>query len=74
MDSHVRDIVLRATDATCLCREAGAVASDIDGRPMQLNRPDSTFMNHRGLLFAGNIQLAEQIKSLFASRKGSQPT
>ncbi len=51
----------------CLYQESGAVASDIHGRPMQLNRPGSTFMNHRGLLYAGNRQLASQITALFTS-------
>lgn len=48
----------------CLFSEAGAVASDIRGQPMELNRPDSTFMNHRGILYAGNRSLAEGIVRL----------
>lgn len=48
----------------CLYHEAGAVASDIQGQPMDLNRLDSTFMNHRGVLFAGHQVLADHIISL----------
>ncbi|MCG8428303.1 MAG: hypothetical protein MI754_13190, partial [Chromatiales bacterium] len=48
----------------CLYNEAGAVAADIYGQPMDLNRPDSTFMNHRGLLFAGHQALADRIIAL----------
>ncbi|OOZ37044.1 3'(2'),5'-bisphosphate nucleotidase CysQ family protein [Solemya velesiana gill symbiont] len=50
--------------SACLFSEAGGVASDIQGNPMDLNRPDSTFMNHRGLLFAGHQVLAERIITL----------
>jgi fructose-1,6-bisphosphatase/inositol monophosphatase family enzyme len=49
----------------CLYNEvAGAVASDIHGQPMELNRPDSTYMNHHGILFAGHESLARKIVAL----------
>ncbi|MEJ1462307.1 MAG: inositol monophosphatase family protein [Candidatus Sedimenticola sp. (ex Thyasira tokunagai)] len=48
----------------CLFHEAGGLASDIYGHPMDLNRLDSTFMNHRGILYAGCQSLADQIISL----------
>ena len=48
----------------CLYNEIGATASDIYGQPMDLNRPESTFMNHRGLLYASHRALADQIISL----------
>jgi hypothetical protein len=48
-----------------LCAEAGAVASDFFGDPLDLNRADSTFMNHRGILFASDSELASQIRSRF---------
>ncbi|MET0104158.1 MAG: inositol monophosphatase family protein [Sedimenticola sp.] len=48
----------------CLYREAGAVASDINGKPMELNRPGSTFMNHRGVLYAAHQAVAEQVIAL----------
>ncbi|MEM9407679.1 MAG: inositol monophosphatase family protein [Acidobacteriota bacterium] len=49
---------------SCLLRESGAVASDILGAPLDLNRADSTFMNHRGVLFATDEALAERLRAL----------
>ncbi len=46
----------------CLFHEAGAVATDIHGQPLDLNRADSTFMNHRGVLFATDRRLAASIR------------
>jgi 3'(2'), 5'-bisphosphate nucleotidase/myo-inositol-1(or 4)-monophosphatase len=48
----------------CIFHEAGAFASDIHGNPMELNRVDSTFMNHRGILYSPHKTLAEQIAKL----------
>jgi fructose-1,6-bisphosphatase/inositol monophosphatase family enzyme len=42
----------------CIYREFGAWCSDCDGRPLDLNRADSTFMNHRGVLFASDDVVA----------------
>ena len=39
--------------------EAGAVATDIYGDPLDLNRRASTFMNHRGALFASSKAVAQ---------------
>ena len=47
----------------CLFREAGAIATDFHGAPLDLNRPDSTFMNHRGVLYATDATLASQIRA-----------
>lgn len=49
----------------CIFSEAGAVATDINGQPFDLNRADSTLMCHRGILFATNEMLAQRIRSLF---------
>lgn len=57
----------------CLFDEAGAVVSDIHGAPLDLNRPDSTFMNHRGLLYTGQRQLADQIMALYSRLQATQP-
>ncbi len=43
----------------CIAHEAGAWASNIHGRPLALNRRDSTFMNHEGVIYASNKQIAE---------------
>jgi myo-inositol-1(or 4)-monophosphatase len=51
--------------SACLYNEVvGAVASDIHGHPMELNRSASTYMNHRGILFAGHESLARHIVAL----------
>lgn len=49
----------------CICAEAGAAVSDIHGKPLDLNRADSTFMNHNGILFASPPELAPQIQELY---------
>lgn len=49
----------------CLFNEIKAVVSDIHGQALDLNRADSTFMNHRGVLFATNTQLAKRITELY---------
>ena len=44
--------------------ECEAVASDFYGQALQLNRADSTFMNHRGVLFASDAALAAAVQEL----------
>ncbi|NQU52002.1 MAG: inositol monophosphatase [Bacteroidetes bacterium] len=48
----------------CIVSEAGGFASDFYGAPINLNRAESTFMNHKGVLFASNIELQEKIIAL----------
>lgn len=48
----------------CIALEAGAVASDSFGDPLDLNRPDSTYMNHRGMIYASDMVLAAKIVAL----------
>jgi fructose-1,6-bisphosphatase/inositol monophosphatase family enzyme len=50
----------------CLYEEAGAVVSDVHGEPLDLNRPDSTFMNHRGAVYATDEELANRIRQILA--------
>ncbi|MBN2718452.1 MAG: inositol monophosphatase [Deltaproteobacteria bacterium] len=45
----------------CIYKEAGAVATDLFGAPLDLNRPDSTYMNHRGFIYATDIHLADAL-------------
>lgn len=45
----------------CLLNEAGAAASDIHGQAMDLNRPDNSFMNHRGIIYSPTWNLTEAI-------------
>jgi fructose-1,6-bisphosphatase/inositol monophosphatase family enzyme len=47
----------------CIAREAGAVATDMAGDPLDLNRGDSTFMNHRGVLFASSEHIARLLRA-----------
>ncbi|MFQ5644314.1 MAG: 3'(2'),5'-bisphosphate nucleotidase CysQ [Thiogranum sp.] len=49
--------------------ECGAVASDFYGEPLALNRADSTFMNHRGVLYATNAVLAAELQGLLPVKK-----
>lgn len=51
----------------CLFGEVGAVATDMHGGPIDLNRADSTFMNHRGVLFATDESLAYRLQGLAPS-------
>ncbi len=48
----------------CIFTEIGAVATDMHGNPLDLNRADSTFMNHCGILFATDPELARHIMLL----------
>ncbi len=49
----------------CLFAEAGAVATDIHGAALDLNRADDTFMNHRGVLFATDTDIAERLRKVY---------
>lgn len=46
----------------CLFEELDLPVSDIYGKPLELNRKNSTFMNHKGILFARNKQIAETLR------------
>ncbi|MBN2686088.1 MAG: hypothetical protein JXR40_12465 [Pontiellaceae bacterium] len=48
----------------CIAQEFGAPATDSFGAPLDLNRPDSTYMNHRGMIYASDPQLAEKLVGL----------
>ncbi len=50
----------------CLFQEAGAWVTDVLGEPLDLNRADSTFMNHRGAVYATDQALAQQIRKILA--------
>ncbi|MFT5387775.1 MAG: fructose-1,6-bisphosphatase/inositol monophosphatase family enzyme [Lysobacterales bacterium] len=43
----------------CLFKEMGAWVSDSFGNPLDLNREDSTYMNHKGFVFASNSEIAK---------------
>ena len=50
--------------SSCIVKEAGGIASDFYGNPLDLNRKDSTFMNHKGAIFATSAALAEAIQKI----------
>lgn len=45
----------------CIVSEAGGWVSDIHGKPLELNRQNSTFMNHHGVLYASNERIARYL-------------
>ena len=48
----------------CLFEQAGASVSDVYGEALDLNRSDSTFMNHRGAVYATDASLASKIRAI----------
>ena len=48
----------------CLFEQAGAFVSDVYGDALDLNRLDSTFMNHRGAVYATDTSLASKIRAI----------
>ena len=48
----------------CLFHEAGAHVSDFTGKPLELNRAEGFFMNHCGVCYASNSELAEALMAL----------
>jgi fructose-1,6-bisphosphatase/inositol monophosphatase family enzyme len=46
----------------CLFEEAGLHVRDFNGRPLDLNRTESTFMSHRGVCYASTPELAEALR------------
>ena len=51
--------------SACLFAEADAVATNIHGGPLDLNRADSTWMNHEGVLYASDRALAARIAGIY---------
>ena len=50
--------------SACIFNEAGGVASDYSLNPLDLNRRDSTYMNHCGILYVSDSRLAKKINML----------
>ena len=51
--------------SACLFAEAGAVATNIHGGPLDLNRADGTWMNHEGVLYASSRSLAARVTRIY---------
>jgi len=49
---------------SCLFGEAGGFALDFSGQPLFLNTPDSTFMNHCGVCYTTEANIARKLNSL----------
>lgn len=47
--------------SACIVSEAGGWASNLNGQPLDLNRQDSTYMNHQGVLYASNERIARYL-------------
>lgn len=45
----------------CIFHELGAHVTDIYGKSLDLNRSESTFMNHKGVLYASNKLIAKKL-------------
>lgn len=54
----------------CLYQEAGAKVCDFKGYDLDLNRIDSTFMNHRGVIYTTEQALVEHARALFKKERG----
>jgi len=46
----------------CLFNELGAVVCDFNGNALELNRKESTFMNHRGIIYSSHTKLIEVVR------------
>ena len=60
--------------SACLFTEAGAVATNIHGGPLDLNRADGTWMNHEGVIFATSAALAARITGVHRDGSAARGT
>lgn len=51
--------------SACIFQEAGGIVSNMYGKPLDLNRQESSFMNHEGVLFATNAELSLRIQDFY---------
>ena len=49
----------------CIYIESGLPVTDIFGKPLNFNKPETTFMNHCGVLFASSEEIAIHIQDLY---------
>jgi 3'-phosphoadenosine 5'-phosphosulfate (PAPS) 3'-phosphatase len=54
--------------SACLFSEIRAYVSDIHGAALELNRQQSTFMNHRGILYTSHANLKNSIQRYFHTK------
>ncbi|MBR8537721.1 hypothetical protein KDU71_19275 [Carboxylicivirga sediminis] len=53
--------------SACIFNEIGAYAASFNKEDLDLNRTDSTFMNHKGICYCSSRQLALDIQNLITS-------
>ena len=53
--------------SACLFHEANKPATNIHGEKLDLNRADSTFMNHQGVLYSSKKEISLAIQDFYAS-------
>jgi len=51
--------------SACIFNEMGALATDYNLQKLELNRIDSSFMNHKGICYASDKNLAQRLNHLF---------
>ena len=51
--------------STCIFSETGAYVSNIHGQALELNRADSCFMNHQGILYASTPDIAQKVREIY---------
>ena len=49
----------------CIAQEMGISITDIHGAPLELNRADSVYMNHKGVIVSSQAVLATFIQQLY---------
>ncbi|GGA73590.1 hypothetical protein GCM10011369_14200 [Neiella marina] len=59
-----------AATAALACA-GGAWVSDMDGQPLQLNASDTLLMNRRGVLYASNEAIAQQVMLVYQQHRQS---
>ncbi|MBN2802954.1 MAG: inositol monophosphatase [Deltaproteobacteria bacterium] len=52
---------------SCICKEAGGSVSDILGNPIELNRKESSFLNHKGVIYSQSNQISTRIIEMYQS-------
>lgn len=50
--------------SACIFSEAGGFVSDVMGKPLELNRKESTFLNHQGVVFCTDKIWLEALKRI----------
>lgn len=71
VDFKAQEIILKTLAKSildydlALLTEESAFVSDINGDLIQLNRPETSFMNKNGVLFASNKEISDQLISFY---------